>query len=95
MGFEPGFDLRFDLMQIVPLTWTQAAFADRCVEHHDMQMRKRPKNAQQVGRIGAAEAFIDERMALGRVAFSLDDLMKESGLSAIAAKFQLLRLRAR
>ena len=34
-------------------------------------------------------------MALGRVAFSLEELTKESGLSAIAAKFQLLRLRGK
>lgn len=32
-------------------------------------------------------------MALGRVAFSLEELTKKTGLSAIAAKFQLLRLR--
>ena len=41
---------------------------------------------------GAAEAFIDARLALGHVTFSMDDLMKESGLSAIAAKRQLSRL---
>jgi hypothetical protein len=43
-------------------------------------------------RIGAAEAFIDKRLALGCVAFSVDELTKESGLSAIAAKHQLHRL---
>lgn len=42
--------------------------------------------------IGAAATFIDARLALGRVAFSLDELTKATGLSAIAAKFQLLRL---
>ena len=42
--------------------------------------------------IGAAEAFIDARLAMGRVAFSLAELTKESGLSPIAARFQLLRL---
>lgn len=42
---------------------------------------------------GAALAFIESRMATGRVAFSLADLVKESGLSPIAAKFQLHRLR--
>jgi hypothetical protein len=41
---------------------------------------------------GAAEAFIDKRMALGRVTLSLDELTKESGLSTIAAKQQLRRL---
>lgn len=57
-----------------------------------MKMPKKPQEARQ---IGAAEAFIDARMGLGRVAFSLDELTKESGLSAIAAKFQLLRLRGK
>jgi hypothetical protein len=58
-------------------------------------MTNKPKHAQKLRRIGAAEAFIDARMALGRVAFSLADLVKESGLSAIAARFQLLRLRGK
>jgi hypothetical protein len=52
-------------------------------------------NDKAVRRIGAAEAFVDERLALGRVAFSLVELMKESGLSAIASKNQLLRLRGK
>ena len=56
---------------------------------------KTPKKPQEARQIGAAEAFIDTRMGLGRVAFSLDELTKESGLSAIAAKFQLLRLRGK
>ena len=56
---------------------------------------KTPKKPQEARQIGAAEAFIDARMGLGRVAFSLDELTKESGLSAIAAKFQLLRLRGK
>jgi hypothetical protein len=55
-------------------------------------MEKEPKHAQELRRIGAAETFIDARLALGRVAFSLADLVKESGLSAIAAKRQLSRL---
>jgi len=55
-------------------------------------MINKPKHAKALRRIGAAEAFIDGRMALGRVAFSLDELIVESGLSAIAAKYQLLRL---
>jgi hypothetical protein len=56
-------------------------------------MENKPKHAQKPRQVGAAEAFIDARMALGRVAFSLADLTAESGLSAVAAKFQLLRLR--
>jgi len=55
-------------------------------------MKKRPENGKEHRQIGAAEAFIDARLALGRVAFSLADLTKESGLSAIAAKRQLSRL---
>ena len=55
-------------------------------------MKKEPKYAQELRRIGAAEVFIDARLALGRVGFSLADLVKESGLSAIAAKRQLSRL---
>jgi len=51
------------------------------------------KKTQEPRQIGAAEAFIDKRLALGRVAFSLAEFLKESGLSAIAAKYQLLRLR--
>src|ERR1017187_1399712 len=58
-------------------------------------MKKEPKHSQELRRIGAAESFIDARMALGRVAFSLADLMKETGLSAIAAKRQLSRLRGK
>ena len=57
-----------------------------------MQMKKRPKHAKKLRRIGVAEDFIDAQMALGRAAFSLADLMKASGLSAIAAKRQLARL---
>lgn len=45
--------------------------------------------------IGAAEGFIDGLTGLGKVALSLEDLTGESGLSAIAAKCQLLRLRGK
>ena len=45
--------------------------------------------------IGAAGAFTVARAALGRVAFSMAELMKVSGLSAIAAKRQLSRLRGK
>ena len=41
---------------------------------------------------GAADAFINLRLALGRVAFPMADLVKETGLSVIAASNQLLRL---
>lgn len=42
-------------------------------------------------RRGAADSFIERQLAKGRVAFSLTDLIKETRLSAIAARFQLLR----
>jgi hypothetical protein len=71
------------------------AFAQRSVRRYDTQTMKTPKKPQEARQIGAAEAFIDARMGLGRVAFSLEELTKESGLSAIAAKFQLLRLRGK
>lgn len=57
-----------------------------------MKTLKRPQDNRL---IGAAETFIEARLALGRFAFSLEELTKESGLSAIAAKFQLLRLRGK
>ncbi len=56
---------------------------------------KEPKRSQESRQVGAAMAFVEARMAFGRVAFSLEELTKESGLSAIAAKFQLLRLRGK
>jgi hypothetical protein len=50
------------------------------------------EKVEKVRRIGAASAFIDARLAAGSVAFPLRDLVKETGLSAAAAKNQLLRL---
>ena len=47
---------------------------------------------EKVRRNGAAAAFIDAKLAAGRVAFPLRDLVRETGLSATAAKNQLLRL---
>jgi hypothetical protein len=44
---------------------------------------------------GAAGKFIEQRLALGRVAFPLADLLKETGLSVTAARNQLLRLKNR
>src|SRR5665213_2293760 len=55
-------------------------------------MNNQPESVKEPRQIGAAEAFIDGRLALGRVSFTLADLTKESGLSAIAAKRQLTRL---
>ncbi|HRZ56914.1 MAG TPA: type IV toxin-antitoxin system AbiEi family antitoxin [Candidatus Paceibacterota bacterium] len=70
-------------------------FAQRSVRRYATQTMKTPTRTQETRLIGAAEAFIEARIALGRVAFSLKELTKESGLSAIAAKFQLLRLRGK
>lgn len=70
-------------------------FAQQSVRRYDTQTMKMPKRPQATRQIGAADAFVETRMALGRVAFSLEELTKESGLSAIAAKFQLLRLRGK
>jgi hypothetical protein len=55
-------------------------------------MNKMGHKGKSYRRVGAAEAFIDKRLALGGVAFSLQELMEDSGLSAIAAKNQLRRL---
>ena len=43
----------------------------------------------------AAAAFIDQRLALGRVAFPLGELLQATGLSVTAARNQLLRLENR
>jgi AbiEi antitoxin C-terminal domain len=45
--------------------------------------------------VGLADAFLDQRLALGRVAFPLADLVKVTGLSVTAARNQLLRLKNR
>lgn len=60
-----------------------------------MQMNERHKMPLKNRLNGAAESFIDARTGVGKVAFSLEDLTEESGLSAIAAKCQLLRLRGK
>jgi len=60
-----------------------------------MEMPKPTNGASKPRRIGAAEAFCDARLALGRVTIALKDLVKETELSAIAAKRQLSRLRGK
>ena len=57
-----------------------------------MKMIKMNSKGKTYRQIGAAVSFIEKRMALGRVAFSLDELLEEFELSAIAAKNQLRRL---
>jgi AbiEi antitoxin C-terminal domain len=56
-------------------------------------MKIGPRNLRGLRRYGAARAFIDSRLALGHVAFSMGDFMRETGLSLIAARRQLFRLR--
>jgi len=46
-------------------------------------------------RAGAATEFVEDRLAEGRVTFTLSDLVEASGLSVIAANNQLRRLRDR
>ena len=50
------------------------------------------KRTQKERLYGAAARFIENQLASGRTAFSLSALVKKTGLSAIAAKNQLLRL---
>lgn len=45
-------------------------------------------------RVGAASAYVEARLAAGQVAFSLADMIRETGLSRIAATRQLGRLGA-
>jgi hypothetical protein len=58
-------------------------------------MLDKATNASRARQSGAAEAFCDARLALGRVTLVLSDLVKASGLSALAAKRQLSRLRGK
>ncbi|HRI15935.1 MAG TPA: type IV toxin-antitoxin system AbiEi family antitoxin [Verrucomicrobiota bacterium] len=67
-------------------------FAQRTVLRYDVKMKESPHRDPKIRRRGVADAYVDGRMALGHAAFSLHDFMKESGLSAIAAKRQLARL---
>jgi hypothetical protein len=58
-------------------------------------MIKKVKAAAKPRRSGVAEAYCDARLALGHVTLDLSDLVKASGLSALAAKRQLSRLRGK
>ncbi|HEY3761987.1 MAG TPA: type IV toxin-antitoxin system AbiEi family antitoxin [Verrucomicrobiae bacterium] len=49
-------------------------------------------SAHKPRQFGAADLFVEERQAAGRVSFSLAGLIKETGLSTIAAIRQLQRL---
>jgi hypothetical protein len=60
-----------------------------------VQIINKARNASKIRRSGAAEAFCDARLALGRVTLALSDLVKASGLSPLAAKRQLSRLRGK
>jgi hypothetical protein len=54
-----------------------------------------PQRAATGRLVNAAKSFIEDKAAVGRIAFTFCDLTKETGLSDIAARFQLLRLRDR
>jgi len=58
-------------------------------------MKNKAKITSKPRRSGKAEAFCDARLAKGRVTLVLSDLVKASGLSALAAKRQLSRLRGK
>ena len=58
-------------------------------------MKDKPQKPLEIRRMGAAGDFVDSMVSSGRAAFSLDDLMKQTGLSPVAAKYQLLRLRGK
>jgi hypothetical protein len=60
-----------------------------------MRERNMKSKAASARLMGAAARFIDSRLAAGRVAFSLADLVEETGLSDTAAKQQLMRQRER
>jgi len=53
------------------------------------------RNVEKTRLTGACAEFIDERLAGGRVAFSLNALVEQTGLSVTAARKQLLRLGSR
>jgi hypothetical protein len=57
-----------------------------------MKMNKKSHLDKPHRQIGAAAAFIEEQLASGRVAFSLNKIIEKTGLSVIAAKNQLRRL---
>jgi len=57
-----------------------------------MKTMKDPSASSGIRRNGAAAQFLEDQLALGRVAFPLEELVTATGLSRIAAKFQLLRL---
>lgn len=57
-----------------------------------MKMNKDSKLLIKHRQIGATEDFTDKLLAHGRVTFSLNELIKESGLSTVAAKHQIRRL---
>lgn len=71
------------------------AFAQCTVLRYDAQMPSKTKSTAKLRQRGAADAFCDARLALGRVSLVLSDLVKTSGLSAMAAKRQLSRLRGK
>lgn len=66
--------------------------ADRSVGRYDRSTLKVDLPDRERRQVGAAAAFLDARLALGQCAFSMTDIVAGTGLSSIAARFQLLRL---
>lgn len=57
-----------------------------------MQVKKASITSPATPLRGAAAQFVESKLAAGAVAFSLDELVENTGLSIIAARNQLLRL---
>ncbi len=60
------------------------------LRYADRKMKQSPSRM-----VGAADVFLDQRLASGRVSFPLADLVEVTGLSVTAARNQLLRLKNR
>lgn len=64
-------------------------YLNRLTVRYESKMKaSRPEKRQ----VGAASAYVEARLAVGQIAFSLADLTRETGLSRIAATRQLDRL---
>ena len=67
-------------------------FAYRSVLRYNVQVKKASITSPATPLRGAAAQFVESKLAAGAVAFSLDELVENTGLSIIAARNQLLRL---
>ena len=69
-----------------------SVFAYRSVLRYNVQVKKASITQPATPLRGAAAQFVESKLAAGAVVFSLDELVKNTGLSIIAARNQLLRL---